>query len=130
MAREITTHTVTLTADQRYRFASYLARRPNADNTTLDYVGSADEITVAPQLVWSPVDHVVFNDHGQYECVIGDANGSVSPRTTMGANLAIQEAAGLLSGNWSEPNAVDEINQVLATSRDMISGLVGHGTHG
>lgn len=106
--------------------------RPVMSPQTFALLRDATHIQASPQLTWPPVERLRFTDDGQPNVMIGDACGTVSPRTTMGANLALMEAttlAGPPSARW-DAYMSGLVNDVLKLSRAIIgtSGLTGiHG---
>lgn len=90
-----------------------------------DAFGSIDGSTGligSPQLEWPNLKHLYINQNGQAEFFIGDALGSVSPRTTRGANDGTQEGYTLAQlnhrqvGEW-DAEWVRKVNDVFAESR-------------
>lgn len=94
--------------------------RPIMHDRPYNLVESTVNVTASPQYVWPPVHHMTVNHDGQREFFIGDAVGSVSPRTTMGANMAIEEGYLIGRDPYWDADVVPEINEVLEESRESI----------
>jgi 2-polyprenyl-6-methoxyphenol hydroxylase-like FAD-dependent oxidoreductase len=123
MEREAWADTETLTAGQRSRLAAYCAGV--VTDTVAQFIARSTEITAAPQIVWPPADGRMLDvEGGQRNYIIGDAAGTVSPKTGEGANVAIREASTLtLPPQRWETKAEHALDDLLAQSR--LSGLHG-----
>jgi 2-polyprenyl-6-methoxyphenol hydroxylase-like FAD-dependent oxidoreductase len=119
MAKEPWRNTQTLTNDQSARLAEMV--RPIMSDKPYGLVANATEITCAPQEIWPRVNHMTYNRDGSRHFLIGDAVGTVSPKTGIGANLAIAEASNsALSRREWDIGAVNAVNEMFALSRELI----------
>jgi 2-polyprenyl-6-methoxyphenol hydroxylase-like FAD-dependent oxidoreductase len=110
--------TQALTSEQRDEMHRII--RPRMHDKPYELIKSTADVIAAPQYVWPPVRHMTVNRDGQREFFIGDAVGSVSPRTTMGANLAVAEGYGIGRDPSWDSDAVPAVNEALEDSREMI----------
>lgn len=98
------------------------ACRPIMHDTPYELVSTSVETTGSPQLVWTPARQAVYQHEGKLNYLLGDALGTVSPRTSLGANLAVSEGmrvTRLIPGKWDN-ETLREVNFALRESREYI----------
>jgi 2-polyprenyl-6-methoxyphenol hydroxylase-like FAD-dependent oxidoreductase len=102
------------------------ACRPIMDDTPYRLISESEETTGSPQLVWPEVDRAVYHHNGSVHYIMGDALGTVSPRTALGANVAIAEAVNITMHprTW-DLRAVETANSALDLSREFIKNAFG-----
>lgn len=124
--------TETLSPEQRARLAAQFRESMHTKPHRL--IRTATEITCAPQYVWPDVKRLTWTTGSRTDYLIGDAVGTVSPRTAMGANNAIREAAGIAAYTPARWDAVmtQVANEYLDESRYVIDQAGGgpFGAHG
>lgn len=86
-------------------------------------VSESEETTGSPQLIWPDVRQAAYRHNGQLQVIMGDALGTVSPKTAMGANMAIMEGLSLTAGTLRAWNTatVSEVNNALQLSKEYIT---------
>lgn len=121
-------NTRTLSQSQFSALADYCGQYLTSD--AMHMLTNATEITAAPQISWPPVDNqLVVSNGGQLNYIIGDAAGTVSPRTAMGANMAIAEGYFLdyPAYEWAG-KFTEEADDLFSESAEMVGQFTGeHG---
>jgi 2-polyprenyl-6-methoxyphenol hydroxylase-like FAD-dependent oxidoreductase len=106
---------------------------PRMHDRPYDLVESTTDVIASPQYVWPPVRHMATHRDGrrmvdgftvQREFFIGDAVGSVSPRTTMGANLAVLEGCEIGRDPRWDSDMVPAVNQALEETREFVNTAI------
>jgi 2-polyprenyl-6-methoxyphenol hydroxylase-like FAD-dependent oxidoreductase len=111
--------TQALTAGQRDTMHRII--RPRMHDRPYGLVESTVDVIASPQYLWPPVHHMAMHRDGQREFFIGDAVGSVSPRTTMGANLAVLEGYGIGRDRRWDADVVPAVNTALEETRAFVN---------
>lgn len=98
------------------------ACRPIMHDYPYEMVSTSVETTGSPQLTWARASQAVYRHHGSLHYILGDALGTVTPRTALGANIAVMEALAVASTPASiwEKSIVGDVNRALEMSREYI----------
>lgn len=115
--REMWDDTETLTPSQQDRLSQYC--KPLMSDGAYRIISESRETMASPQLVWPDASQAAYRHGESWHCIMGDALGTVSPRTTMGANLAIREGMAIGKTGWNSMT-VFQMNRVLYDSRQSI----------